>query len=84
MKIDYGFSSAHMLKALYNLNSYQEGGAFHQFQSSRVGLFSDVSAGDSCPLRILLDKLGAAVSPTDTSGKDSTLPLVTSENPRPL
>jgi len=45
-------------------------------------------------LRILLDKplghelevewLGAAVSPTDTSGKDSTLPLVTSENPFPL
>jgi hypothetical protein len=28
--------------------------------------------------------LGAAVSPTDTSGKDTTLPLVNSENPRPL
>jgi len=65
---NYCFTSAHMLKSLYNLNSYQ--------------------------LRILLDKplghelevewLGAAVSPTDTSGKDSTLPLVTSENPFPL
>jgi len=73
-----------MLKPLYNLNPYKEGEAFPRFQSSRVGLFSNVSAGDTCPLRILLDKLGAAVSPTDTSGKDSTLPLVTSENPRPL
>jgi len=27
------------------------------------------------------NKLGAAVSPTDTSGKDSTLPLVTSKTP---
>jgi hypothetical protein len=81
---DYYFSSAHMLNPFYNHNSYQEGRAFPQFQSSRVGLFSDVSVGDSCPLRILLDKLGAAVSPTDTSGKDSTLPLVTSENPAPL
>jgi len=84
MKCDYCFSSAHMLKPLCTLNSYQEGGAFHQFQSSRAGLFSDVSAGDSYPLRILLGELGAAVSPTDTSGKDSTLPLVTSENPCPL
>jgi hypothetical protein len=37
--------------------------------------------GEFCPLRIPLDKLGAAGSPTDTLRKDSTLPPVTSKKP---
>jgi hypothetical protein len=40
---------------------------FLSYRGSRPGLFSDLSAGESCPLRIPLDKLGAAVSPTDKS-----------------
>ena len=36
------------------------------FQGSRPGLFYDVSTGESFPLRIPLDRLGAAVSPIDT------------------
>jgi hypothetical protein len=39
---------------------------FLLFQGSRPGLFYDVSTGESCPLRIPLDKLEAAASPTDT------------------
>jgi len=31
--------------------------AFFQFQGSRAGLFSNVSTGEFCPLRIPLDKL---------------------------
>ena len=82
---DYGLSSVDMPKPLCNHTFYQEDGAFHQFRSSRVGLFSDVSAGDACPLRIApLFRAGPAVSPTDTSGKDSTLPLVTFRKPHPL
>ena len=41
--------------------------SYLSFQGSRPGLFYDLSAGESCPLRILLDKLGAAGSPTDKS-----------------
>jgi len=41
--------------------------SFLLFQGSRPGLLFDLSAGESCPLHILLDKLGAAASPTDTS-----------------
>jgi hypothetical protein len=53
--------------------------SFLQFRGSRLGLFSDLSAGEFCPLRIPLDKLGAAVSPTDKSRKDGSLPPVASE-----
>jgi hypothetical protein len=37
--------------------------------------------GEFCPLRIPLDKLGAAVSPADKLRKDSTLPPVTAKKP---
>jgi len=40
---------------------------FLVFLGYRPGLFYDVSTGDSYPLRILLDKLGAAASPIATS-----------------
>ena len=40
---------------------------FLRFRASRSGLFYDLSTGDSCPLRIPLGKLGAAVSPADKS-----------------
>jgi hypothetical protein len=36
------------------------------FQGSRLGLFYDVSTGDSCSLRIPFDRLRAAASPIDT------------------
>jgi hypothetical protein len=42
---------------------------FHLFQGSpaeKRDLFYDVSTGESCPLRIPLDRLRAAVSPIDT------------------
>ena len=52
---------------------------FPSLQGSRTGLFSGLSAGDSCPLRIPLDKLGAAVSPTSKPRKDTVLPPVTPE-----
>ena len=39
--------------------------SFLLFQGSRPGLFYDLSAGESCPLRI--PPIGAAVSPTDKS-----------------
>jgi hypothetical protein len=42
---------------------------FLSYRGSRPGLFSDLSAGEFCPLRIPLGKLGAAVSPTDKSRK---------------
>ena len=48
-----------MLKALNNSNFYHEGGAFRQFRGSRVGLFSYLLAGDSCPLRIAPRSFGA-------------------------
>jgi len=35
--------------------------------------------GEFCPLRIPLDKLRAAASPTDNLRKDSTLPPVTTK-----
>jgi hypothetical protein len=41
--------------------------SFLRFRVSRPGLFYDLSAGEFCPLRIPLAKLGAAVSPTDKS-----------------
>jgi hypothetical protein len=49
-------------------------------QGSRTGLFSGSSAGDPYPLRIPLDKLGAAVSPTSEPRKDNVLPPVAPEN----
>jgi len=55
--------------------------AFFQFQGSRAGLFSNVSTGEFCPLRIPLDKLGAAGSPIDTLRKDTSLPPVLSKKP---
>jgi hypothetical protein len=52
---------------------------FLRFRASRPGLFYDLSAGDSCPLRIPLAPstglgLWAAVSPTDKSGKGQRPP----------
>jgi hypothetical protein len=43
---------------------------FLSLQGSRAGLFSDLFTGESCPLRILLDKLGAAVSPIPKPRKE--------------
>jgi len=62
--------------------------AFLQFRGSRAGLFSDLSAGESCPLPIV-PQAGPAVSPTDKPRKDGALrlgrarrgPPVTSEKP---
>jgi len=42
---------------------------FLLLRASRPGLCSDLSAGESCPLRIPFDKLRAAVSPADKPGK---------------
>ncbi len=47
--------------------------AFIQLQGSLAGLFSDLSAGESCPLRIV-PQAGPAVSPGDKPRKDSVLP----------
>jgi len=55
--------------------------AFLAFRGSRAGLFSNLSAEESCPLRVPLAKLMAAVSPADKLRKDSALPPVTSEKP---
>jgi hypothetical protein len=57
---------------------------FLRFRASRPGLFYDLSAGDSCPLRIPLapstgSGLGAAVSPADKSGKGRRPPASHSE-----
>jgi len=52
--------------------------AFLQFQGSQAGLFSDFSAGESFPLRIV-PQAGPAVSPTDKTRKDGALSPVTSE-----
>ena len=52
--------------------------AFLQFQGSQAGLFSDLSAGESFPLRIV-PQAGPAVSPTDKPRKDGALSPVTSE-----
>ena len=57
--------------------------SFLSFRVSRAGVFSNLSAGDSYPLRILT-QAGAAVSPTDKSQKHSALPPVTPEKTRPL
>jgi len=43
---------------------------FLSFQGSRAGFFSDLFTGESCPLRIPLDKLRAAVSPIPKSRKE--------------
>ena len=51
---------------------------FLQFQGSQAGLFSDLSAGESYPLRIV-PQAGPAVSPTDKPRKDGALSPVTSE-----
>jgi hypothetical protein len=61
----------------------RQDGAFRQFRGSRAGLFSDLSTGESCPLRIV-PEAGPAVSPTDKSRKHSALPPVTSEKSHPL
>jgi hypothetical protein len=53
--------------------------SFLQFQGSQAGLFSDLSAGESFPSRIPIDKLWAVVSPTDKPRKDGALSSVTSE-----
>jgi hypothetical protein len=45
----------------------------------RPGLFCDLPPGEFCPLRIPLDRLGAAVSPRDKSRKDGALSPVTPE-----
>ena len=42
---------------------------FLQFRGSRPGLFCDLSAGESCPLRISRPIGGTAVSPADKSRK---------------
>jgi hypothetical protein len=55
--------------------------AFLQFRGSQAGLFSDLSAGESCPLRISRPIGGTAVSPTDKPRKDGALSPVTSEKP---
>ena len=39
---------------------------FQGSPAEKRDLFYDGSTGDSCPLRIPLDKLGAAASPIDT------------------
>jgi hypothetical protein len=63
---------------------------FLRFRASRPGLFYDLSAGDSCPLRIPLapsrgSGLGAAVSPADKSGKQRRPPASHSEKaPKPF
>ena len=65
---NYCFTSAHMLKSLYNLNSYQEGEGFHQFQSSRVGLFSDLSASRRRDSAFSSTSLSAMSSRSNGSG----------------
>jgi hypothetical protein len=55
---------------------------FLRFQVSRAALFSDLSTGEHCPLRIpVLRKKRpedlAAVSPIDKSRKNEALPTVT-------
>ena len=52
--------------------------SFLQFQGSQAGIFSDLSAGESFPLRIV-PQAGPAVSPTDKTRKDGALSPVTSE-----
>jgi hypothetical protein len=54
--------------------------SFLRFRVSRPGLFYDLSAGEFCPLRIPLDKLGAAVSPADKLLKGRRPPASHSEN----
>jgi hypothetical protein len=46
--------------------------AFLLLRGSRARLFSDLSAGESCPLRIVPQE-GPAVSPTDKPRKDGAL-----------
>ena len=69
------------LRSFYNSYSLKEDGLFFSFpiQGSGLSLFSNLSAGEFCPLRIPFDKLGAAGSPTDKLRKDSALTPVTSE-----
>jgi len=43
--------------------------SFPSFRGSRAGLFSDLSTGEFCPLRIPFDRLRAAASPIDKSRK---------------
>ena len=44
--------------------------SFRLFQGSRACFFSDLSTGESCPLRIPFDRLRAAVSPIPKSRKE--------------
>jgi len=55
---------------------------FLRFRASRAGIFSDLSTGETCPLRIPVLKKKrpedlAAVSPIDKSQKYEALPTVT-------
>jgi hypothetical protein len=64
------------MRALHNLYFLKEGGLFFSFpiQGSGLGLFSNVSMREFCPL-----PASGGISPTDTLRKDSTLTPVTSE-----
>ena len=55
--------------------------SFPRFQDSRAAVFTDLSAGDTCLLRIPLDWLEAAASPTVKPGKQVALPSVTRNRP---
>jgi len=62
---------------------------FLRFQVSRAALFSDLSTGELCPLRIpVLRKKHpedlAAVSAIDKSGKEEDLPPVTKKKEHSL
>ena len=53
--------------------------SFLLFQGSRPGLFCDLSAGESCPLRIPPINRGLRFPPLISRENDSGLPPVTSE-----
>jgi len=53
--------------------------SFLLFQGSRPGLFYDLSAGESCPLRIPLINQGLRLPPLISREKNSGLPPVTLE-----
>jgi hypothetical protein len=49
-------------------------GAFPSFRSSRPGLFSDLSTGEFCPLRILRLRRSCGFPPQISHEKDGGLP----------
>jgi hypothetical protein len=53
---------------------------FLSFQGSRACFFSNLFAGESCPLRIPFDRLRAAVSPIPKSRKEQRPPASLSGN----